>query len=465
MPLITATSLPPGPLPGYLNWSFTPGTGTGVTPIQDAHDVDVTSVTSDEEVSTSTIRFHTHGSDVLVIYDGGDNTYPDPARPGREGSKAVLNAFEIIQVGQTDPIAYNPSPANGAKDVQWDRLLSWTPGKDALSHDVYFGTDYNDVNDANTTVTLGVYTGNQSLDANSYDPCGLELLATTYYWRIDEVNETDPNIWKGDVWSFRTANHAIVDDMEDYTDFLGENPITLGPCGWECGFTNGTSSFIALQTGPPTRGEQSMIYAYENAFDNGLGYYSEIKSQCLEPRDWSALNVKSLTLWFYGDPDNDANATEQMYVGVEDGNNTYAEIRYGDYGEDLNDIKIAEWQEWNIDLNDFNDGGVILSDVNWMYIGFGQRYGAEPGGSGTVYFDDIRLYLARCVPELSSVADFTDDCLVNFRDFAIIADQWLKAPGSPSADIAQPPDGIVDMWDLALLVDEDDWLEEKLYPE
>jgi hypothetical protein len=84
-----------------------------------------------------------------------------------------------------------------------------------------------------------------------------------------------------------------------------------------------------------------------------------------------------------------------------DDNNTYAEVRYGDHGEDMNDIKIAEWQEWNIDLNDFNDGGVILSDVNWMYIGFGQRYSAQAGGFGTVYFDDIRLYTGRCVPEFS----------------------------------------------------------------
>ena len=49
------------------------------------------------EVGRSVIRFRTDGTnDVLVIIDGGDNEYPDPARPGREGSKAVLNAFELI---------------------------------------------------------------------------------------------------------------------------------------------------------------------------------------------------------------------------------------------------------------------------------------------------------------------------------------------------------------------------------
>ena len=103
MPLISAQSLPPGALPGYSKWNFTPGTGIGVTPIQDAYDVDVTTVTSDDEVSTSVIKFHTDGNDVLVIYDGGDNTYPDPARPGREGSKGILNAFELILVKPDKP--------------------------------------------------------------------------------------------------------------------------------------------------------------------------------------------------------------------------------------------------------------------------------------------------------------------------------------------------------------------------
>jgi len=67
-------------------------------PHKEAKDVKVTSVTSDDQVATSAIRFKTDGSnDVLVIIDGGNDTYPDPARKGREGSKGIPNAFEIDQ--------------------------------------------------------------------------------------------------------------------------------------------------------------------------------------------------------------------------------------------------------------------------------------------------------------------------------------------------------------------------------
>jgi len=97
MPLVTAMSLPvDGSQIGYDKWNFTPGTGTGVEVLEEAFNIKVTSVLSDDEVARSHIRFRTNGADVLVIIDGGDNSYPDPARPGREGSKGILNAFEII---------------------------------------------------------------------------------------------------------------------------------------------------------------------------------------------------------------------------------------------------------------------------------------------------------------------------------------------------------------------------------
>ncbi len=94
--------------------------------------------------------------------------------------------------------ATNPSPANEANDVSANAVLSWTPGEYAASHDVYLGTDFNSV--ANAEHESDEYMGN--FDTNSYDPNGLEY-STTYYWAVDEVNDT--SLWLGDVWSFTTA--------------------------------------------------------------------------------------------------------------------------------------------------------------------------------------------------------------------------------------------------------------------
>jgi len=58
---------------------------------------------------------------------------------------------------------------------------------------------------------------------------------------------------------------------------------------------------------------------------------------------------------------------------------------------------IAEWTEWNIELQKFADQGVNLANVETIGIGFGDRDNPQPGGSGIVYFDDIRLYLPRPV--------------------------------------------------------------------
>jgi lysophospholipase L1-like esterase len=54
-------------------------------------------------------------------------------------------------------------------------------------------------------------------------------------------------------------------------------------------------------------------------------------------------------------------------------------------------------------------------------------------------------------------ADLNRNGIVDFVDFAVLADQWQLAPGEPSADIIPPVgDGIVDFEDLYLMAQE--WL-------
>jgi hypothetical protein len=112
--------------------------------------------------------------------------------------------FDEEDVGQL--IAFGPDPADGAFHGDTWVTLSWKPGQWAVSHDVYLGDTFEDVEQA--TPESDVFRGNQVTTfyvAGFPDfayPEGL-VPGTTYYWRIDEVNDADPNSpWKGDVWNF-----------------------------------------------------------------------------------------------------------------------------------------------------------------------------------------------------------------------------------------------------------------------
>jgi subtilisin-like proprotein convertase family protein len=84
-----------------------------------------------------------------------------------------------------------PSPADGAKDVASDVILSWKAGVRAVSHDVYFGMS-----------SPPPFIGNQA--ESSYSPGGIRLTGT-FYWRIDEI-DADGTKHVGAVWSFSTAS-------------------------------------------------------------------------------------------------------------------------------------------------------------------------------------------------------------------------------------------------------------------
>lgn len=79
----------------------------------------------------------------------------------------------------------------------------------------------------------------------------------------------------------------------------------------------------------------------------------------------------------------------------------------------------------------------------------------------TVYFPSVpeETRTNGVVSVITIASDINRDLNVDLFDFAILAEQWLKSPGVPPADIApQNGDGIVDFWDLAVLADH--WLED-----
>jgi hypothetical protein len=276
----------------------------------------------------------------------------------------------------------SPDPANGAVDVQHTPVLTWLPGAYAASHQVYFGTDKEVVRNADTGSPE--YKGAGNLGAQSYEP-GKLLWDTIYYWRIDEANNVNPDSpWTGPLWSFTTANFLVVDDFESYNDIdppdPGSNRIFEA---WLDGYEIPTNGALVGNDLPPYTeqtivhgGNQSMPLYYDNSVGN-----SEATHTLTYPRDWTEKDVNKLTIWFRGDS---ANAAETLYVAL----NGSAVVNH----DNPNAAQIGEWTQWNIDLQAFADQGVNLANVNTLALGLGNKKNPVAGGSGTMYFDDIRLY-------------------------------------------------------------------------
>jgi hypothetical protein len=261
-------------------------------------------------------------------------------------------------------------PVNGAVDVSQTPVLTWAPGQGA-SHEVYFGTD------AGSLELKG--TGN--LGSESYEPGQLEW-NTTYYWRIDEANNTNADSpWTGPLWSFTTANFLIIDDMESYNDLdeaePGSNRIYLA---WVDGYDNPAinGSIVGHANAPFT--EQTIVHSgYQSMpmfYDNGVGK-SEATLTLTSNNDWTVNGVDTLTIWFRGAS---GNAAETLYVAL----NGSARVDH----DDPDAATRTRWTEWNIPLQAFADQGVNLANVNSITLGLG----SVTGGTGIMYFDDIRLY-------------------------------------------------------------------------
>ncbi|TKJ35923.1 MAG: hypothetical protein CEE38_12985 [Planctomycetes bacterium B3_Pla] len=122
------------------------------------------------------------------------------------------------------PLARRPEPEDGAMIEQTWASLAWRPGDFAVSHDLYFGTGFDDVNGGAESAFVGnTFSTSQVVGFPGFPaPEGLQP-GTTYYWRIDEVNEADPNSpWKGNVWSFavppKTAYNPSPADGAKFAD-------------------------------------------------------------------------------------------------------------------------------------------------------------------------------------------------------------------------------------------------------
>ncbi len=142
-------------------------------------------------------------------FPGGDEYFTGGIDDPRIYSKALPEAaLADVMFGRGGGDASTPTPKGGATDVARDALLSWVAGQYAKTHDVYFGTAFDDVNDASRVTPMGVLVSQSQADA-TYDPAGLLSFGQTYYWRVDEVNAApDFAIYKGGTWSFTAETYG-----------------------------------------------------------------------------------------------------------------------------------------------------------------------------------------------------------------------------------------------------------------
>ncbi|MDI9432455.1 MAG: hypothetical protein QM570_12120, partial [Planctomycetota bacterium] len=187
----------------------------------------------------------------------------DRALSGQEIT-AVMNPGGLVKAGK-------PVPANKATDVPRDVTLSWTAGKSAITHDVYFGTSFDDVNAASRSNPLGVLLGQDESGA-TFDPPGLLDFETTCYWRVDEVNGApDFTIFKGDVWNFTTEPFAypiqnIVATSNATSEETSGPENTINGSGLDAADTHSTRA-DEMWLGLPVGGEPVYIqYEFDQVF-------------------------------------------------------------------------------------------------------------------------------------------------------------------------------------------------------
>ncbi len=276
----------------------------------------------------------------------------------------VVSQYGLSEVRfyQIPVVAGYPSPTSGTTGLAPHVALSWRPGREAGTNDIFLGTDATNLTKVASTVSATYETD--------------LALGQTYYWKVVEVNNAKtPSSWEGPVWSFSTTRFLILDDFETYNDLEGKGTRIYET--WIDGYgttTNGAQvGYLQAPFAETTiffAGRQSMPFFYDNT--SAKVTYSEAVRTFDTAQDWTKYGCKGLSLYFFGDPNN----TGQLYVKI---NNTKVP-----YSGAASDLKIATWLPWTIDLA---STGASLQKVTSLTVGV-----EGAGAKGKLLFDSIGLY-------------------------------------------------------------------------
>jgi len=391
--------------------------------------------------------------------------------------------------------AWSPSPADREDWKYYDCSkvkLEWRAGNFATSHDVYFGTDYDEV--LNADRQSSAFEGN--VDATYYNKNGLQA-DTWYYWRIDEVN--DGNTWPGEIWRFYTEDdwqkEGWVLTFHDEFDgsVLDETKWSIGYPGWHAG--NDTpmafpqDDHSVYQMGGGILG---LVNRKQDYNDGVLKHYVsgliQSKSKFHQAFGWFEARCKMPgyagdfpAFWLFP---NGNTYTPRAEVDImehwhREGETVAAHLHWDGYEEDHKSIGSGMYSvpgvwdsfhtyamKWEPGKLTFYADGVaywshsgeeVPSEELWIILNnaLDQWTGIDESAMPTYFqVDYVRVYEAApsCVPEESELLmDLNGDCVVDYNDLARIAASWLRG-GSM----------LVDFHDFSMLADE--WLVEDLWP-
>jgi hypothetical protein len=130
----------------------------------------------------------------------------------------ILALADIVKIqnGEMQPAPISPgaakipAPGNKTDEISIDvGKLSWRPGgyieAQNGTHNVFFGTDEASVTNATVANPLGTTVFQDLVDDNNSVALDRLEYATTYFWRVDEVNNpASSGTTKGFIWNFKT---------------------------------------------------------------------------------------------------------------------------------------------------------------------------------------------------------------------------------------------------------------------
>ncbi|HSW00209.1 MAG TPA: discoidin domain-containing protein [Sedimentisphaerales bacterium] len=207
---------------------------------------------------------------------------------GGVAAQASLAEVRILYV----PVqARLPVPADDATNVKLGTEFNWRPGREATSHQVFFGAD-------SAAVAAGT-AAKQTVTDHRFTPSAMNF-GTEYFWKVNEVGAA--GTYEGDIWSFVSQEYAVIDNMDSYTDDEGSRIYEA----WTDGVTNSVfgGSTVGYMTSPfaektiKNSGLQSMPLSYDNS---ASPFVSEAELAFGTPQNWTTNAADSLVLYVRGE--------------------------------------------------------------------------------------------------------------------------------------------------------------------